>query len=146
MSKNISNTELIKLAKDTVNPVEIDGDWIGDVGSALVSDSGKVYKGVCVDTGSGTGLCAERTAIAQMFTNKEYKVKKIVAVWNNNPEKDLYVLPPCGACRQFMFSSCEDALDIDVVLGGGRTSKLKELYPEHDWPDKEGPLPKDVVS
>jgi cytidine deaminase len=137
MSSDISNTELIKLALEVVNPVKIDGDWIGDVGSALVTESGNVHRGVCVDIGSGTGFCAERAAIAQMFTNKEYRVKKIVAAWSNNPEKDVYVLPPCGACRQFMFSRCENALDIDVVLGSEKTVKLKELYPEHEWPEKE---------
>lgn len=133
----ISNIELMREAMGVLNPVEIDGVLVGDVGSALVSESGKIYKGVCVDLGSGTGFCAERTAIAQMFTNKEYKVKKIVAVWNGNPKKDLYVLPPCGACRQFMFSRCKDSLDIDVVWGREKTVKLSELYPYHEWPEKE---------
>jgi len=72
-----------------------------------------------------------------MFANGEQKVTKIVAVWNNNPQKDLYVLPPCGACRHFMFTRLQDALDIDVVLGSEKSVKLKELYPYHEWPEEK---------
>ena len=141
----MSNKELIKLAFGVLNPVEIDSDWVGDVGSALVTDNGNIYKGVCVDVGSGTGFCAERAAIAQMFTNKEYKVKKIVAVWNNNPAKDLYVLPPCGACRQFMSSCLQDYLNIDVVIGSNKTVKLRELYPYNEWPDQKVELDEEII-
>lgn len=137
MNNDISNKELIKLAIKVLNPIEIDGDWHGDVASALVTDKGNIYKGVCVDVGSGAGFCAERAAIAQMFANKEQKVKKIVAIWNNNPEKDVYVLPPCGVCRHFMFSRLEDGLDIDVVISSDKTVKLRELYPYHEWPEKK---------
>lgn len=135
MENDVSNKELIKLAAEAINPVEIDGDLIGDVGAALVTEKGNIYTGVCVDVGSGAGFCAERAAIAQMFANKEYKIKKIVAVWNNNPEKDLYVLPPCGVCRHFMFSRLKDSLNIDVVISTDKTVKLRELYPYHEWPD-----------
>jgi cytidine deaminase len=142
---DISNIELIKITVKALNPVEVDGDWIGDVGAALVTENWNIYRGVSVEIGSGTGFCAERTAIAQMFTNNEYKVNKIVAVWNNNPEKDVYVLPPCGACRQFIHSRCKDALDIEVVLGSEKTVKLKELYPYSEWPEKEEGLTQKIT-
>lgn len=140
MHNDISNKDLIKQAVEVLNPIEIDGDWVGDVGSALVTDKGNIYKGVCVDVGSGAGFCAERAAISQMFANKEQKVTKIVAVWNNNPDKDVYVLPPCGACRLFMFSRLEDGLDIDVVISSDKTVKLRELYPYHEWPEHKEDL------
>lgn len=140
MSGAISNRELILLAVAALNPIERDGDWIGDVASALVTDKGNVYTGICVDVGSGTGFCAERSAIAQMFANKEQRVVKIVAVWNNNPNKDVYVLPPCGACRQFMYSRLEESLEIEVVLGSNKTVKLGELYPYHGWPEHKEDL------
>ena len=137
MDREISNKDLIKIATKALNPIEIDGDWHGDVASALVTDKGTVYTGVCVDVGSGAGFCAERAAIAQMFTNKEYKVKKIVAVWNNSSDKDLYVLAPCGVCRHFMFNRLDDSLDIDVILAGDKMVKLRELYPYHEWPEQK---------
>lgn len=131
----MENSELIKLAVEVLNPKQIGDCQVGQVGSALITDKGTVYRGVCLDTGSGLGFCAERTAISQMITNKEYKVKKIVAVWNDNPDKDLYILPPCGVCRHYMLMLSEDALDIDVVLGKDKTVKLKDLYPYSGWPD-----------
>jgi cytidine deaminase len=137
MTQDISNAELIALALDVINPKQINGYTVGDVGVALVTDKGNVYRGVCVDAGSGLGFCAERTAISQMITNKEYKIRKIVAVWNNNPTQDVHVLPPCGACRQYMYLLCEDALDIDVVLGHDESVRLAELLPYSGWPEKE---------
>lgn len=71
MNNDISNKELIRLAVAVLNPIERGSDWIGDVGSAIVTDKGNVYKGVCVDIGSGDGFCAERAAIAHMFAKKE---------------------------------------------------------------------------
>jgi cytidine deaminase len=137
MAHDISNAELIALALEVVNPKQISGYTVGDVGTALVTEAGNIYRGVCIDTGSGLGFCAERAAIAQMITNKEYKIKKIVAVWNNNPAKDLHVLPPCGACRQYMLTLSEDALDIEVVLGHDKSVRLADLLPYHEWPKKE---------
>jgi len=135
MSRELSNLELINLAAHLVNPKRIGDYLVGDVGAALVTEEGSIYRGVCLDTSSGLGFCAERTAIAQMITSKEYKIQKIVAVWNDNPEKVVYVLPPCGACRQFMLSMSEDALNIDVVLGSSKTIKLKELLLYSEWPE-----------
>jgi cytidine deaminase len=135
--RDISNTELIRLATEVMQPKHIGDCFMGQVGSALITENGNIYRGVCLDIGSSVGFCAERTAISQMITNKEYKVKKIVAVWNDNAEKDLYVLPPCGVCRHFMFMVTEDSLDIDVVLGSEKTVKLKDLMPYHEWPEKE---------
>jgi cytidine deaminase len=75
---DISNTELNNLATEVLNPKHIGDCEVGQVGAALVTDKGNVYRGVCLDTGSGLGFCAERTAISQMITNKEYKVKRLV--------------------------------------------------------------------
>lgn len=136
----MTKEELIKAATACLNPVEIpesENHWTGDVAAALITDKGNVYTGVCMDPGSGLGFCAERTAIAQMLTNKEYKVKTIIAVWNNNPQKQLHVLAPCGACREYMKQVCQDGLEIEVILSNGRTAKLKELLPEHEWPEPE---------
>ena len=39
---------------------------MGHVASALSTESGHLFTGVCIDTGSGTGSCAEHSAIAAM--------------------------------------------------------------------------------
>lgn len=140
MNKEKTNRELIELALNALHPLDIDGHWQADVAAVVVTDKGNIYTGVCMDVGSGAGFCAERAAIAQMFANNEHSVKRVVAVWNNNPEKDVYVLPPCGVCRHFMASTLEDALDIDVILGTDKVVKLESLYPYSGWPEKEEAL------
>ena len=50
---------------------------------ALITDKDNVYVGVDIDTGCGMGFCAEHNAIGSAVTNKEYVIKKIVAVWKD---------------------------------------------------------------
>ncbi len=130
----MSDAELIHLATEVLNPVRMGNEClVGTVGAALITAKGNVYRGVSI--GAGLGFCAERTAIAQMLTHKEYEVRRIVAVRNDNPEGKLHVLPPCGACRQFMFMVCKHPLSIEVVLGIDKRSTLAELLPNHEWPE-----------
>jgi cytidine deaminase len=65
---NISNAELITRAAAVVNARQIGDYTVGDVGCALVSETGQVYLGVCIDVGSGIGFCAEHSASAAMIT------------------------------------------------------------------------------
>ena len=46
----------------------------GVVAAAVLSESGKVYTGVCVDTACTLGVCAERNALFNMITNGESKI------------------------------------------------------------------------
>jgi integrase len=48
-----------------------------------VTAAGHRYSGVCIDTGSGTGFCAEHAAIAAMVRAGEYQIAKTVAVWRD---------------------------------------------------------------
>jgi cytidine deaminase len=104
---------------------------VGDVGCALVTDKGNVYLGVCIDTGSGTGFCAEHSAIAAMVTAGEFRIQKIVAVWMEG--EDLYILSPCGRCREFMRQMDEGNLETEVIVEVDRAVRLRELLPYHDW-------------
>ena len=93
-----SNDELITSAAAVLNPHMVGDRLFGNVGCTLVTVAGNHYSGVCIDTGSGTGFCAEHAAIAAMVTAREYQIAKIVAVWRD-ADGALYVLPPCGRCR-----------------------------------------------
>ena len=106
----------------------------GDVGCALTTRDGNLYLGVCIDTASGTGFCAEHSAIAAMVTAGEYRIEKIVAVWKDD-NGITYALPPCGRCREFLRQVDEGNLDTDVILDRGKVSKLKDLLPSHEWPE-----------
>lgn len=125
------NEELIKKAASIINPRKVKGGLIGDVGCALESEQGKVFLGVCVDVGSDA-ICAERNAIGSMITEGEYKIKKIVATWKDESGA-LYVIPPCGNCRQSMRDIEEENLNAEVILDKDKIVTLKDLLPYHDW-------------
>jgi cytidine deaminase len=129
-----SNQALIERAAAVLKPYKTaDGRLFGDVGAALISESGRIFEGVCVDTASW-GLCAERSAIAAMVTAGEYRIERVVAVWRDAASNRLHVLPPCGHCRQFMRELDDANLATTVILGTDRTRTLAELLPEHEWP------------
>jgi cytidine deaminase len=132
----MTNEDLISGAARVLRPyTTIDGRLFGDVAAMLLTDQGNAYAGVCIDTGSGTGFCAEHSAIAAMVTAGEYRIAKIVAVWRDERDGKLDVLPPCGRCRQFIRQIDEANLETDAVLGKEKVLKLKELLPYYAWPE-----------
>lgn len=121
--------ELIAIATSTLNPRELsDSSYAGSVAAALVTDQGNVYKGVCIDTPSSMGFCAEHAAIAAMITSGESRISKIVAV-----SAESGIVSPCGRCREFMYQINHDNLSTEVQLGH-KVVTLTELLP-HIWKD-----------
>ena len=100
----------------------------GGVAAALLSAGGNIYVGVCIDTASSLGMCAERSAIAAMLTHGESKIDKVVAVM-----PDGNVGSPCGACREFMMQLDKDSGNIEILLDKDtkNTVFLRDLLP--DW-------------
>ena len=123
---------LIKRAESVVNPRRVGDRLFGDVGCALRTAAGNIYLGVCIDTGSGTGFCAEHSAIAAMVTAGELRIGAIVAIWKDE-HGATYVMPPCGRCREFIRQVSEENLDTDVILGVGTVVKLRHLLPYSGW-------------
>lgn len=134
----VSDDELIASAEAALNPRTVEGRLFGDVASTLVTAAGNLHSGVCIDTSSGTGFCAEHAAIAAMVTAREYRIARIVAVWRND-EGVTHMLPPCGRCREFIRRIDPANLDTEVVLGRRRSVRLRELLPFHEWPAPLGP-------
>ena len=101
----------------------------GSVGAAILTKAGNIYVGVCIDTACTLGMCAERNAIANMITNGESKIEKVVAVM-----EDGSVGAPCGACREFMMQLDQDSANIEILmdLDTRHTVTLGELTP-HWW-------------
>ncbi len=128
-----SNDDLIAAAAAVLNPHRVGDRLFGDVGATLVTDRSTRYSGVCIDTGCGTGFCAEHAAIAAMVTAGEYRIAKVVAVWRDDAGA-LYVLPPCGRCREFIRQIDPANLDTEVVLARDRAPRLRDLLPAHAWP------------
>lgn len=124
----MGNQELIKKAASIVKSKKIGDYTVGDVGCVLISDKGNLYQGVCIDVGSSMGFCAEHNAIGSMVTEGESKIKKIVTAWKDK-KGEVFVLSPCGRCREFMFQIDKDNLEAEVILGRNKTAKLSELLP-----------------
>jgi cytidine deaminase len=125
--------ELMSAATALLRPYWAGDRLFGNVASALVTADGNRYGGVCIDTASGTGFCAEASAIAAMVTAGEYRIRRIVAVWRN-AEGSLHALPPCGRCREFIRQMDPTNLDTAVILGRRRVP-LRDLLPAHQWPE-----------
>lgn len=100
----------------------------GGVAAAILTESDNIYVGVCIDTACSLGMCAERNAIANMITNGESKIKKVLAIM-----PDGKVGPPCGACREFMMQLDKDSKNIEILMDYDslKTVTLGELCP--DW-------------
>ncbi len=100
----------------------------GAVAAAILTKKGNIYVGVCIDTACTLGMCAERNAIANMITNGESQIDKVIAVMSDGK-----VGSPCGACREFMMQLDKDSGDIEILLDldTQKTVKLKDLLP--DW-------------
>ena len=100
----------------------------GEVSAAIESESGKIYVGVCVDTASTLGICAERNAIFNMITNGETKIRRVLAIL-----PDGKCGAPCGACRELMVQLMpNDYKNIEIMVDfeNNKVMKLGELTPE----------------
>ena len=121
--------ELYQAAKAVQDPRDISGTVsAGGVAAAVQSASGKIYTGVCVDTSSSLGICAERNAIFNMITNGEQEIEKVIAILPDGSSG-----APCGACRELMVQLMPEKyknIEIMTDYEGERVVTLGELTPE----------------
>jgi cytidine deaminase len=119
---------LYNQAKSVLNPRKLSASAeAGGVGAAILSESGRVYTGVCIDTACSMGFCAEHAAAAAMITAGESRIQKMIAVgW------DGAILPPCGRCREFISQLHNDNLNTEVMVADGEIVTIKDLLP-YDW-------------
>ena len=100
----------------------------GEVSAAILSGSGRIYTGVCIDTCSTLGICAERNAIFNMITNGEQEIEKVIAILPDGSSG-----APCGACRELMVQLMPEkykGIQIMVDYKQERIMTLGELTPE----------------
>lgn len=87
--------------------------------------SGKIFTGICVDVTCGLGLCAERSAVAEMLKSRETEIDMIVAVANSA------ILPPCGSCRELLVQVNPRNLDTRVILPDEEITPFRNLLLSH---------------
>ena len=115
---------LIESAKGVIRENYDSVNWWHTVGAAVRVRNGRVYVGVNCDSVSH-GACAEVIAIGSAVTAGEREFDTIVAVRGGECEK---ILPPCGNCRQMMYSYDKN---MNVIVDEDTTVNVSELlkYP-----------------
>lgn len=97
------------------------------VGAALLTESGKVYKGCNIENAAYPLCnCAERTALFKAYSEGDQKYQALAVVADTDQP-----VPPCGACRQVMVELCPP--DMKVILtnlhGNITETTVKALLP-----------------
>ena len=99
------------------------------VGAALLTKSGKVYKGCNIENGAFSPTnCAERTAVFTAVCDGQKDFSAIAVVGGADEIKDFCL--PCGVCRQVLSEFCDK--DFEIYLFNGeeiKTYTLGELLP-----------------
>ncbi len=121
--------EMYCAAKSVMNPRNV-SDMVscGEVAAAIEAESGKIYTGICVDTCSTLGICAERNAVFNMLTNGDNRIRRVLAIMPDGKTG-----APCGACRELMCQLMpQDYGKIEIMLDydKGRIVTMAELTPE----------------
>ena len=125
--KDIDFKDLYEIAKSKINPRKVSPlIEAGEVSSAILTENGNVYTGVCIDTASTLGMCAERNAIANMITNGESKIVKLVCCFFDGK-----IGIPCGACREYLMQLDKNSGNIEILinLDTMETVRLKDMIP-----------------
>jgi cytidine deaminase len=127
---DLSNEELLALAVEVTRKPQAAAasrqgwEYMGYVGSALVTDQGNVYTGVVVNLQNGIGFCAEHSAIAEMVKGGESRIARIAGATAQGN-----ALSPCGRCREMMFQIDPGNAETEVLLPEGKVAPLSELLP-----------------
>ncbi len=108
----------------------------------LISDSGKIHDGACLETNvAHATVCGERHAIANMILAESYNAKiRSVVIADPVPEVQKKSTPPCGTCRHLIWEfGAPDTTVICIqyiqqksgwVFPRMEKYTIKELYPK----------------
>ena len=103
--------------------IKFNATIIGEKNNAIMDYDQTIRNvGVCVDTCSTLGICAERNAIFNMITNGEQKIEKVLAIMPNGKSG-----APCGACRELMVQLMPNSYQEIEVLMDFETEEIVTL-------------------
>lgn len=115
---------LIQIAQKFIDPQNVRGGTIKEVGCALVTQNNEIYSGASMHLSCGIGFCAEHTAISQMISQSEgTRIKTIVAVGS------MGIMPPCGRCRELMNLLDERNSSTEIIISESKKILLSDLLP-----------------
>lgn len=123
-SQNTVWDELYEKAKSVINKRNISGlVSVGSVGAAILTKNHTIYTGICIDTACSLGMCAERNAMANMLTNGDDEIDKLVCIDSNG-----HIDYPCGSCRENMMQLSKNSKNIEILMN----YKTKEIVKLND--------------
>lgn len=96
----------------------------GTVAAALLTASGQVFTGICIDARCSLGFCAEHAAIAEMLKHRQTRILALVAVRASGE-----ILPPCGRCRELIRQVDPGNWATEILVAEGRIETLSALMP-----------------
>ena len=98
----------------------------GYVTCVIESTKNKMYNGSNIVTNSTLGMSAETSAVANMISNQDYKISRMVIV-NELGE----LLLPCKDCIEYLLDFCDDDFEILTSVQEEETIKLHDLLPDY---------------
>lgn len=102
------------------------------VGAAVVTNTGNITSGSNVENASyGLTICAERNCISQSISRGEYKFCTLVIYTEQES-----LIPPCGACRQFLAEFFDENVVIVAINHKGEQQEwtITDLLPDSFTP------------
>ena len=100
------------------------------VAAAVRGRDGRIWTGLHLGATVGRlQICAEAVAVGRAILDGDGTIATAVAVRHPKPDetdRELAVVPPCGACRDLILDYSPDAL---VILPGKLKRPLRELLP-----------------
>src|ERR1700704_889246 len=86
------------------------------VAAAIRSKDGRIWTGLHIGTTVGRlSVCAEAVAYGRALLDGDGTIRTAVAVRHPKPDeenRELAVVPPCGACREMILDHAPDAMGI----------------------------------
>jgi cytidine deaminase len=103
------------------------------VAAAIRSRDGRVWTGLHIGATVGRlSICAEAVALGRAILDEVDAIETVVAVRHPKPDeadRELAVVPPCGACREMFLDHCPDALVIVHGPKGLHKLPVAQLLP-----------------
>lgn len=118
--KNVNTKALLAMAEEARGASYSPYSGIS-VGAALLTASGRVYRGANIENASYTPtICAERVAFFKAVSEGERDFVAIAIAGGEAGKPSKADFPPCGVCRQVMSEFCRP--DFLVIWGNNEKS------------------------
>lgn len=100
------------------------------VGAALLTKSGKIYRGSNIENHGIMSICAERTAFLKAISEGEKEFEAILVLSGPHGE-EADAGSPCGYCRQFMSEFVDKDFKVYTITKDNKLIEytMEELLP-----------------